>query len=88
VGYFLDDGVAGIADGVDGVAEADDDFLVVDALPDVGLGFVGGGIALLDLEGYFVGSAVLGAFEGADGSGDAGVEVGAVKVEALNSCSA
>ena len=77
VGDFLDDGVAGVADGVDRVAEADDDFLVLDALADVGLCLVGRGVALLDFEGDFVGAAVLGAFEGADGSGNAGVEVGA-----------
>ena len=59
------------------MAEADDDFLVLDAAADVGLCLVGRGVALLDLEGDLVGSAVLGAFESADGSGDAGVEVGA-----------
>ena len=31
VGDLFDDGVAGVGDGVDGVAEADDDFLVGDA---------------------------------------------------------
>ena len=46
-----------------------------DALADVGFGFVGGGVALLDFERDFVGAAVLGAFERADGAGDGGVDV-------------
>ena len=55
----LDDLVARIGDGVDGMAEADDDFLGGDAPHDVRLGFVGRGVALLDLEGDLIGAAML-----------------------------
>ena len=41
VGHALDHLVARIADGVNGVAETDDDFLVGHALANIGLGFVG-----------------------------------------------
>ena len=74
---LLDDVAAWIADGVDGMAEADDDFVVGDAAADVGLGFVGRLVAGEDFESGFVGSAVLWSLERADGAGDAGVNVGA-----------
>ena len=63
---FLDHLVAGIGDGVDRVPEADDDFLVLDPLADVGLGFVRTVVALLDVEGNLVGAAVLGSAQGRD----------------------
>src|SRR5258708_5564965 len=72
---ILDDFTAGIADGVDGVAEADDDLALGDAAADVQLGFVGRGVTILDLERYFISAAVLGTLERPDGAGDAGVEV-------------
>src|SRR5690606_11857271 len=57
---FLDDLVARVRHRVYRVSEADDDLLVFHAATDVGFGFVGVGVALLDLEGHFVGTAVLG----------------------------
>ena len=59
-GHLFDDVAARIADGVDGVAEADDDFVVGDAAADIGFGLVGRGVAALNLERDFVGAAVLG----------------------------
>jgi hypothetical protein len=77
------------------MAEADHDFLGLDAAADVGLGLVRVVVALLDLEGDLVGAAVLRAAQRADAAGDAeymSLPVPAitrpVKVEALNSCSA
>ena len=71
------------------------DLLVGDAPADVGLGFVGRVVALLDLERDLVRAAVLRAAQRADRAGDRRVHVGAgagdhaaAKVEALNSCSA
>ncbi len=73
----FDDLIARIGNGVDGVAEADDDFLALPRrLDDVGLGFIGAGVAFLDFEGEFVGSAVFGPAQGADAAGDGGVDVG------------
>ncbi len=51
--------------------------LALDAAADVGLGLVGGVVALLDLEGDLVGAAVLRTAQGADGAGDGRVQVGA-----------
>ena len=59
------------------MAEADDDFAIGDAAANVGLGFVGRVVALLDLERHFIGAAVLGPLERADGAADAGVHIGA-----------
>ena len=59
------------------MAEADDDFLALDAGADVGLGLVRRFVALLHLEGDLVGAAVLGPAQCADGAGDAAVHVGA-----------
>ena len=86
----------GSADGVHGMAEADDDLLAADALADVGLGLVRRRVALLDLAGRLVGAAVLGAAQRADRrrqmaeymSALVPATTRAVKVEALNSCSA
>ncbi len=95
VGDFLDDHVARVGDGVDRVAEADDDFLAGDALADVRLGFVGRAVALLDFERDLVGAAVLGALSAPMApamaeymSEPVPAMTRAVKVEALNSCSA
>ena len=73
----LDDRVARVADGVNRVAEADDDFLALDAGADVGLGFVGAGITRDDVHGHFVGAAVLGTTQRADGAGEAAEHVAA-----------
>ena len=68
--------------------------LAADARADVGLFGTGRGlVALLDFVGDLVGAAVFRAAEGADGAGDAEISgvpamTRAVKVEALNSCSA
>src|SRR5690606_26025939 len=75
-GDFLDDLVARVGNGVDRVAEADDHFLVFHAATDIGLGFVGGLVALLDFEGHFVGTAVLGTTQRTDGTGYGRVHVG------------
>ena len=56
--------------------EADHDFLVGHAPANVGLGFVRRVVTFLDLERHFVGAAVLGAAQRADGAGDAGIDVG------------
>ena len=61
--------------GVDRVAEADDHFLRLDAAADVGLGFVGRVVALLDVEGDLVGAAVLRPAQRADRAGDRGIDV-------------
>ena len=74
---LLDDDIAWIADGVDRVAEADDDLFALDAFADVGLGFVRRGVALLDLESHFIGAAVLGAFESTNRASYCRVHVGA-----------
>ncbi len=59
------------------MSEADDDFVICDAATNVGLsGCVGRCIAPLDFKGYLVGSAMLGAFERADGACNAGVHIG------------
>ncbi len=65
--HLLDHLVARIADGVDRVTEADHHFLLLDTGADVGLGLVRVVVALLDLEGHFVGAAVLRAAQGTDG---------------------
>jgi hypothetical protein len=52
------------------MTEADDDFLAREPGADVGLGGVGIGVALLDVEGDLVGSAVLRAAQRADRAGD------------------
>ena len=54
----LDDHVARVGHGVHRVAEADHDFLVGDALADVGLGLIGRVVAFLDFQRDFVGAAV------------------------------
>ncbi|MNQ91019.1 hypothetical protein D3C85_1063830 [compost metagenome] len=59
------------------MAEADHYFLLLDAGADVGFRLVRVVVALLDLEGDFVGAAVLGPAQRANGAGDAGVHVGA-----------
>ena len=71
----LDDAVARIGDRVDGMAEADDDLLAREARADVGDGFLGRAIALLDLERDLVRAAVLRAAQRADAAGDAGVQI-------------
>ena len=62
---------------VDAVAEAGDFFLLgehlADVLDGVGTGFVDG---VEEAHGGLVGSAVEGTFEGSDGTGDSGVDVG------------
>jgi hypothetical protein len=95
-GDLLDDRVARVADRVDRMPEADDDLLAGDAGADVGLGLVGRAVALLDFVGDLVGAAVLRAAQRADRAGDARRRSprpcrrsrAAVKVDALNSCSA
>ncbi len=59
------------------MAEADDDFALGDAAANVGLGLVGDAVALLNFERHFVGAAVLGSLERADGAGNARVKIGA-----------
>src|SRR6202044_927954 len=73
---LLDDFAARIADGVNRMPEADNDFAVIDAAANVVGGCVGRRVALLDFERDLVGSAMLWAFESADGSGDAGIHIG------------
>ncbi|MEJ1972954.1 MAG: hypothetical protein WDM96_10990 [Lacunisphaera sp.] len=63
---FLDDRIARVGDRVDGVAEADDDLLAGEPLPDIGLGFVRRPVALLDFERHLVGPTVLRAAERAN----------------------
>src|SRR5690606_15771514 len=58
------------------MAEADDDFFVFHTAADVGLGFVGGFVALLHFEGDFVGTTVLGPAQGADAPGNRRIHVG------------
>lgn len=77
------------------MAETDDDFLAGDAFTDIGLRRVRVRIAILNLERHFVRAAVLGTAQRPDGAGDAEYRsdpvpamTRAVKVEALNSCSA
>ena len=76
-------------------AETEHDLFFGHPLADVSLRCVGGGVAVLNLEGGLVGAAMLGAAQGPDGAGDGRIDVRpvpaitrAVKVEALNSCSA
>ncbi len=57
------------------MAKADDDFLATDALTDIGFGLVRIVVTLLNFEGDFVGAAVLGPAQGANATGNAGVEV-------------
>ncbi len=57
------------------MSEADDDLAGLDTAADIGLGVVGGVVALLDLEGDLIGAAVFRAAEGADRAGDRGIEV-------------
>ncbi len=59
--HALDHFIARVGDGVDGVAETDDDLLAFDAGADVGLGCIGILVTVLDAERFFVGAAVLGA---------------------------
>jgi hypothetical protein len=47
---LLDHLIARIGDGVDGMAEADNDFLRLDPPPNVALGLVGRAVSPLDLE--------------------------------------
>jgi hypothetical protein len=75
LGDALDHHVARIGNRVDRVAEADDDFLGLDALADIGLGLVRIGVAGLDLVGDLVGAAVLRPTQGADAPGDGRVHV-------------
>ena len=76
-GNSLDDRAARVGHGVNRVAEADDDFLAGEPDAEIGLGFVGRAVTLLDFAGDLVGAAVLGSAQGADGAGDAPVEAGA-----------
>ncbi|MCI1710378.1 MAG: hypothetical protein LKM39_08615 [Chiayiivirga sp.] len=77
------------------MAETDHDLLALHPRPDVGLGFVGAVVALLMSNRDFVGAAMLGPAQRADRAGDAEYMsepvpaiTRAVKVDALNSCSA
>ncbi|MNN01321.1 hypothetical protein D3C81_1139360 [compost metagenome] len=58
------------------MAEADDDFLVVDAALDICFRFVRIFITLLDFKGELIGAAMLGPAQGSDGAGDRGVHIG------------
>ena len=58
------------------MAEADDHLAVGDAPADVGLGFIGRGVAALDLERDLVGAAMLGSAQRADAGGDRRIHVG------------
>ena len=58
---FLDDLVAGIGNRVDRMTKTDDDFLVFYALADIRFCFIRIVIALLNLEGDFIGATMLGA---------------------------
>ena len=73
--HALDDHVARVSHRVHRVAEADHDFLVGHAAPDVRLGLIGRRVTLLDHQRDFVGAAMFGAAQRADGAGDAGVDV-------------
>ncbi|KAG1197494.1 hypothetical protein G6F35_012806 [Rhizopus arrhizus] len=70
LGHVLDDLVARVGHGVDGVAKADDNFAGFDAAADVGFGLVRRFIALLHIERHFVGAAMLRAAQRADGAGN------------------
>ena len=74
---FLDDLVARVGNGIDRVAEADDDFLVGDARHDVFFSVIRRLVTVHHLEAHFIGAAVFGATQGADAAGDRGVDVGA-----------
>ena len=71
----LDDHIARITDRVDRMAETDDHFARLEAAQDVSLGGIGIGIALLDLQRHFVGTAVLGSAQRTDGTADGRVDI-------------
>ena len=75
-GHFLKVGGAGIEGLVDAVADAHDLFFVREAVFDEGVDFIEGANFFEHLDDSFVGAAVEGAFEGADGRGDRGVKIG------------
>src|SRR5579859_3610231 len=74
-GYFLDDLVARIGDGIYGVTEADDDLLRVDAPANIYLRLIWIVISLLNLKRDLIGAAVLRPTQGADRPGDAGEDI-------------
>src|ERR1700692_597858 len=55
--------------------EADDHFLVRHTRADVCLGLIGRVVALLNLEGDFIGAAMFRASQGADWADEAGVDI-------------
>ena len=61
---FLHNVAARIADGVDRMTEADDDFAMFNTAAHVSFGLVRRCIAKENFKGNFVGAAVLGAFDG------------------------
>ena len=77
MGHLAEVGGAGVFGGVDTVAEAADFFLAgehaFDVLDGIFTGLVDG---VEEAHDFFVGAAVEGAFEGADGAGYGGVHVG------------
>src|SRR6185503_12814994 len=75
LGDALDHDVARIRNGVDGMAEADDDFLRRDAPAYVGLRGFGIRIVLLDLERDLIRASVFGAAQRTDRAGDRGMHV-------------
>src|SRR3546814_4066561 len=69
------DRVARIADGVHRMAESDHDLLALHPRADVGFGLVRIVVAGDDLHRYFIGAAMLGAAQRANGAGDARIHV-------------
>src|SRR5699024_4617296 len=65
-GYFLDHLVSGVRYGIYRVAKADDHFLVVDSLADIGFCLVWRVVALLNFKGYFVCTAMFRTTKGTD----------------------
>src|ERR1019366_453691 len=74
-GDVLDEGIAWVAHRVNWVAKSDYDLLVGNAVTNVGFGVIGRAVALLDLQRDFVGTAVLGSAERADGPRDGGIKI-------------
>ncbi len=76
LGNAFDDHVTRVSNGVNRMPETDNDFLLGNALADVGFGFVGTVVTSLDALRFFVCSTVFGAAQCADSTRDAGIHIG------------